>query len=96
LAQVQVRQNESLDSALRRFKKQIQQTGILKEAREHEHYEKPSDKRRKALAARTLAAVGREASGVGQEFIRGGGRCPPLTDAGSPTPHAPRLPALTS
>jgi small subunit ribosomal protein S21 len=52
LAQVQVRQNESLDSALRRFKKQIQQTGIHKEAREHEHYEKPSDKRRKALAAR--------------------------------------------
>ena len=52
MAQVQVRQNESLDSALRRFKKQIQQTGILKEAREHEHYEKPSDKRRKALAAR--------------------------------------------
>jgi small subunit ribosomal protein S21 len=52
LAQVQVRQNESLDSALRRFKKQIQQTGILKEAREHEHYEKPSDKKRKAEAAR--------------------------------------------
>jgi small subunit ribosomal protein S21 len=52
MAQVQVRQNESLDSALRRFKKQIQQTGILKEAREHEHYEKPSDKRRKAMAAR--------------------------------------------
>ena len=52
MAQVQVRQNESLDSALRRFKKQIQQTGILKEAREHEHYEKPSDRKRKALAAR--------------------------------------------
>lgn len=51
LAQVQVRQNESLDQALRRFKKQIQQSGILKEAREHEHYEKPSDKRRKAAAA---------------------------------------------
>ena len=51
LAQVQVRQNESLDQALRRFKKQIQQSGILKEAREHEHYEKPSDKRRKAEAA---------------------------------------------
>lgn len=52
LAQVQVRQNESLDQALRRFKKQLQQSGILKEAREHEHYEKPSDKRRKAEAAR--------------------------------------------
>lgn len=52
MAQVQVRQNESLDQALRRFKKQLQQSGILKEAREHEHYEKPSDKRRKAEAAR--------------------------------------------
>jgi small subunit ribosomal protein S21 len=52
LAQVQVKPNESLDQALRRFKKQIQQSGVLKEAREHEHYEKPSDKRRKAAAAR--------------------------------------------
>jgi small subunit ribosomal protein S21 len=52
LAQVQVRQNETLDQALRRFKKQLQQSGILKEAREHEHYEKPSDKNRKARAAR--------------------------------------------
>jgi len=51
LTQIQVRPNESLDSALKRFKKQIQQTGILKEAREHEHYEKPSDKKRKAAAA---------------------------------------------
>lgn len=52
LAQVQVKPNESLDSALKRFKKVLQQTGVLKEAREHEHYEKPSDKRRKAEAAR--------------------------------------------
>ena len=51
MAQVQVKQNESLDQALKRFKKQLQQSGILKEAREHEHYEKPSDKRRKAEAA---------------------------------------------
>ena len=52
MAQVQVKQNESLDQALKRFKKQLQQSGILKEAREHEHYEKPSDKKRKAEAAR--------------------------------------------
>jgi small subunit ribosomal protein S21 len=52
LAQVQVRPNEPLDSALKRFKKALQQTGVLKEAREHEHYEKPSDKKRKAEAAR--------------------------------------------
>lgn len=52
MAQVQVKPNESLDSALKRFKKALQQTGVLKEARAHEHYEKPSDKRRKAEAAR--------------------------------------------
>ena len=51
MTQIQVRPNESLDSALKRFKKQLQQTGILKEAREHEYYEKPSDKKRKAEAA---------------------------------------------
>ncbi len=52
LAQVQVRENESLDSALKRFKKELQQAGVLKEARAHEHYEKPSDKKRRAEAAR--------------------------------------------
>ena len=52
MATIQVRENESLDSALKRFKKALQETGILKEAREHEHYEKPSDKKRRAEAAR--------------------------------------------
>lgn len=52
MAQVQVRPDEDLDAALRRFKKVLQQAGILKEARAHEHYEKPSDKRRKAEIAR--------------------------------------------
>lgn len=56
MAQVQVKSNESLDQALKRFKKQLQQSGILKEAREHEHYEKPSDKKRKAEAARRRKA----------------------------------------
>lgn len=52
MARVQVQPNEDLDSALKRFKKALQQTGILKEAKAHEHYEKPSDKRRKAEAAK--------------------------------------------
>ena len=52
LAQIQVRENESLDGALKRFKKRIEETGILKEAKRHEHYEKPSDRRRRADAAR--------------------------------------------
>ena len=52
LATIQVRDNESLDSALKRFKKILQETGVLKEARAHEHYEKPSDKKRREEAAR--------------------------------------------
>lgn len=52
MAQVTVKPNESLDSALRRFKKQLQEAGVLKEARRHEHYEKPSERRRRAEAAR--------------------------------------------
>ncbi len=52
MAQVQVKQSETLEQALRRFKKQLQQSGVLKEYREHEHYEKPSDTKRKAIAAR--------------------------------------------
>jgi len=51
LAAIEVRDNESLDSALRRFKRQLQQTGVLEEARRHERYEKPSDRRRRLAAA---------------------------------------------
>jgi small subunit ribosomal protein S21 len=52
MAQVIVKPGEPLDAALKRFKKQLQQDGTLKLARAHEFYEKPSDKRRKAEAAR--------------------------------------------
>ena len=48
-----VKDNESFESALRRFKKQCEKAGILSEIRKREHYEKPSIKRKKkALAAR--------------------------------------------
>ena len=52
MAQVTVKPGEPLETALKRFKKILQQDGILKAARAHEFYEKPSDKRRKAEAAR--------------------------------------------
>jgi small subunit ribosomal protein S21 len=38
-----VGENETFESALRRFNKKIQQSGILAEARRREHYEKPSE-----------------------------------------------------
>jgi small subunit ribosomal protein S21 len=53
MADVRIRDNESFENALRRFKKQCEKAGILSEVRRREHYEKPSVKRkRKALAAR--------------------------------------------
>ncbi len=47
MSQVEVRKDESFESALRRFKKQIEQEGILREVRDRKHYEKPSERRRK-------------------------------------------------
>lgn len=50
---VRVRDGESFESALRRFKKQCERAGILSEIRKREHYEKPSVKRkRKSLMAK--------------------------------------------
>ena len=50
---IRIRENESFENALKRFKKQCEKTGILSEVRKREHFEKPSLKRkRKALAAK--------------------------------------------
>ncbi|MGI9558268.1 MAG: 30S ribosomal protein S21 [Thermodesulfobacteriota bacterium] len=44
--------SESIDSALKRFKKQVERAGVLSEVRKREFYEKPSQRRkRKILAA---------------------------------------------
>lgn len=47
LPQIEIRKDESFEGALRRFKRQIEQEGILKEVRERKHYEKPSERKRK-------------------------------------------------
>ena len=53
---VKIKDNESYEGALKRFKKQCEKAGILSELRKREHYEKPSVKRKKkALAARKRA-----------------------------------------
>jgi small subunit ribosomal protein S21 len=51
LSEVRLKDNESLDSALRRFKRATQKAGILGEVRKREHYDKPSVKRKKKLEA---------------------------------------------
>ena len=51
MSEVKVRENETLDSALRRFKRQCAKAGVLSEVRKREHYEKPSVKRKKKSEA---------------------------------------------
>ena len=51
MSEVRVKENESLDSALRRWKKSCARSGVLAEVRKREHYESPSVKRRKKSEA---------------------------------------------
>jgi small subunit ribosomal protein S21 len=51
MSEIRVKDNETLDSALRRFKRQCQKSGVLTELRKREHYEKPSVKRKKKAEA---------------------------------------------
>ena len=46
MAEIRVNDNESIESALRRFKRKVQQEDIVKEIKKHSYYMKPGDKRR--------------------------------------------------
>jgi len=47
MSMVVIKDNETLDSALRRFKRDCARAGIMGEIRKREHYDKPSVKRKK-------------------------------------------------
>ncbi len=50
---VNVKENESIDKALKRFKKKFERTGVLKELRNRSYFEKPSvSKRSEIIRAR--------------------------------------------
>lgn len=51
LPEVRVGKDESFDRALRRFKRECQRSGILRDLRKREHYESPSVKRKKKAEA---------------------------------------------
>ena len=51
MSEVRVKEYESLDSALRRWKKSCARAGTLAEVRKREHYEKPSVRRKKKSEA---------------------------------------------
>lgn len=50
---VQVREDESFENALRRFKRKVEKAGVLTELKKRQHFEKPSvKKKRKTLQAK--------------------------------------------
>ena len=51
VSEIRIKENESLDSALKRFKRSCAKSGVLAEVRKREHYEKPSVKRKKKSEA---------------------------------------------
>ena len=51
MSEIRVKPDESLDSALRRFKRSCAKSGVLAEVRKREHYEKPSVRRKKKSEA---------------------------------------------
>jgi len=51
MSEVRIKDNESLESALRRFKRNLAKAGTMGEVRKREHYDKPSVKRKKKSEA---------------------------------------------
>ena len=51
MSTVKVGEKESIDSALRRFKRKCSRDGIIGDLRRKEHYEKPSVRRKKKSEA---------------------------------------------
>jgi small subunit ribosomal protein S21 len=50
LVKIVLRERESVQEAVRRFRKLVERTGLKREMRRREHYEKPSDVKRRAKA----------------------------------------------
>ncbi|PYS38983.1 MAG: 30S ribosomal protein S21 [Acidobacteria bacterium] len=46
MAEIQIYDGESIESALRRFKRQVQQEGIIKDVKRHSFFLKPGEKKR--------------------------------------------------
>ena len=50
MAEATIQEGESLENALRRFKRKVQQEDIIKEIKRHSYYLKPGEKRRAKAA----------------------------------------------
>ena len=47
MAEIKLKKGESVERALRRLKRKLDVEGTLRELRDHRHYQKPSEKRRR-------------------------------------------------
>jgi small subunit ribosomal protein S21 len=57
LTEIRLKKGESVEKALRRLKKRIDREGTLKEVRNHRHYEKPSERRRRKMKVARFSAM---------------------------------------
>jgi len=57
LTEVRLKKGESVEKALRRLKKKIDREGILKAVRNHRHFEKPSEKKRRKMKMARFSAM---------------------------------------
>ena len=61
MGHVTVEENEPIDKVLKRFKKECQKSGIPAELRRREHYEKPSERKKRKIEASRRKARRRHA-----------------------------------
>ncbi len=57
MTEIRLKKGESIEKALRRLKKRVDREGTLKEVRNHRHYEKPSEKRRRRMKLAKFSAM---------------------------------------
>lgn len=57
VSEVKLKKGEPVDRALRRLKKKVDREGTLKEVRNHRHFEKPSEKRRRRMKVAKFNAM---------------------------------------
>ncbi|HUW23757.1 MAG TPA: 30S ribosomal protein S21 [bacterium] len=50
MTEVKIRENESIDAALRRFKRECERAGLMTEIKKREYYESPSVRRKRKAA----------------------------------------------
>lgn len=70
---IKVRDGEGLESAVRRFKRVVEKSGVLSEMRRREFHETPSEKKKRALAAAIKRFRKKQMRDVRSEHSRGRG-----------------------